>query len=86
MPPSLYSLIAAAAESSLSTTRATRPLNPQSTSTDVNTIAIPTLMNPAITKLSCHGCALRPGAVIGDRAPVPNTAASDVTTQFIYVP
>ena len=46
------------------------------------TITIPTLISPAVTKLSCHGRALKPGAVMGDNAPVPKIAASVVKSQF----
>lgn len=45
-------------------------------------IVSPTDMKPNVTKLSCQGCALKPAAVIGDRAAVPKIAAKVVTSQF----
>jgi len=59
---------------------------PQRMGMDAVIIAIPTLTKPSVTTLSCHGCALRPAAVIGDIAAVPKIAASMVTAQLLYVP
>ena len=55
---------------------------PQRTSTEQPMIVSPTDMKPNVTKLSCQGCALKPAAVIGDRAAVPKIAAKVVTSQF----
>jgi len=49
-------------------------------------MAIPTLMNPHVTRASCQGGAARPAAVMGDIAAVPRIAATVVMTQFAYVP
>lgn len=46
------------------------------------TTTMPTLISPAVTRLSCHAWALNPGAVMGDKAPVPKIAASVVKSQF----
>jgi hypothetical protein len=55
---------------------------PQSKSKVQATIARPTLMKPAVTSFSCQGSAVRPGAVIGESAPVPKVAANTVKNQF----
>src|SRR5215470_11745565 len=55
---------------------------PQRTSTVETMIATLTLRNPAATRLSCQGWALRPAVEIGENAAVPKTAASVVTSQF----
>lgn len=49
-------------------------------------MAIPTEKKPYFTIASCHGGALSPGAVMGERLPVANIAASVVKAQFMYVP
>jgi hypothetical protein len=51
-------------------------------STEEATITTPTLIKPAVIRVSCQGCPLCPTAVIGERAAVPKTAASVVTNQF----
>lgn len=55
---------------------------PQRMRMEAAIMAIPTLMKPNVTRLSCHGCALRPAAVIGDIAAVPRIAARRVTAQL----
>jgi hypothetical protein len=51
---------------------------PHKIRTDETNIAIPTVPNPNVTKLSCHGGALWPTPVIGDRLLAPTTAANVV--------
>src|SRR5260370_30855419 len=41
---------------------------PHRTSTEEATIAMPTVRNPSVTRLSCHGCPLSPAPVIGERS------------------
>src|SRR5260370_25013831 len=59
--------------------------NPHRTRTEAATIAIPTVMKPAVTTVSCHGRAPWP-PVIGERLAAPSTAASVVTAQLTYLP
>jgi hypothetical protein len=59
---------------------------PQSTRTAETTIAIPTVLKPIVTTSSCHGRALWPAPIIGERLAVPKIAASVVAIQFPYVP
>src|SRR5258708_33942575 len=59
--------------------------NPQRTRTEAAMIAIPTVVKPPVTSVSCQGRAPRP-PVIGERLAAPTTAASVVTAQLSKVP
>src|SRR5438477_13197497 len=55
---------------------------PHRTIKDEAMIEVPTVRKPTVTRVSCQGNPLRPAAVMGERAAVPNTAASKVTNQL----
>src|SRR5207244_10075304 len=59
--------------------------NPHRTRTEAAMIAIPTVMKPTVTTVSCQGRAPWP-PVIGERVAAPNIAASVVTAQLTYAP
>ena len=60
--------------------------NPHRIRTEAAIIAIPTVMKPNVTTVSCQGRALWPAPVIGERLAAPIPAANVVMAQLTYVP
>src|ERR1041385_514431 len=60
--------------------------NPHRIRTAEAIIAIPTVMKPKVTTVSCHGRAPWPAPAIGERLVAPKPAANVVMLQLTYVP